>query len=77
MTHSTYLFLMLKTLVIKYKKKIPDSSGQSLIEFVLLFAVIMTATILFYQVFREQIADLWIKLVTMIVDDQRQQIKMP
>ena len=72
----TYLHILTQNLAHKFKKISPDNNGQSLIEFVLLCAVLMTTTIIFYQVFREQIGNLWVQLVTMIVDDPRQQINL-
>lgn len=70
---------------IKYKGKIfylkntpliLNQKGQSLIEFLLLFMVMMGVTIIFYQSANSNINALWESLLNLIIDDKNQRVKI-
>ncbi len=53
-----------------------NKKGQSLIEFLLLFSVIMGVTYFFYEGSIGNINSLWENLLNLVVDDKNQKIKI-
>jgi len=53
-----------------------NQNGQSLIEFLLLFAVLIGISSLFYTGAMTNISSLWENLLNLVIDDKSQNIKL-
>ena len=52
-------------------------AGQAIFEFILLFLVISTISLLIYQGVNGKIAQLWEKVINIILEDPNQKLKIP
>jgi hypothetical protein len=74
----TYRWIKLKgeDFFAKFSLFTNNKNGQSLIEFLLLFAVLIGITSLFYTGAMSNIMALWEQLLNLVIDDNTQSIKL-
>lgn len=56
--------------------KLKNQKGQSLVEFVLLLAIVMVISMGFLKVINTNVADYWQAMAQMLVEDETQQLEL-